>query len=425
MDRYIIAFIVGLALACNSASAQRARRGGNAARQTVPPVEQARAAIADYRFEEAEGILTSEITALKRKRKPTTEAELLLEQARVGRQKLSATERIVVIDSVVVGRNEAMQAIALSRENGRIGLYATTYHVADSLGCTLYENDLGNRRIVAVPASDGVTLLAVSDLIGNSWTAPTPLAGLNESLRQNFPFVLADGMTLYYAATGDESMGGYDIFVTRVDASDAECLTPENVGFPFNSTANDYLLCIDEQSQLGWFVSDRQQPADSVCVYTFIPNDMRQTYGDDISEAELRSVAKLTSIRQTWNVDNSQLEAARVRLAHMRSGAAGGEAEAQQQADFHFVISDTREYTRYSDFQSQSAREMMHEWVQLDKELSTDGLMLNRLRDNYAAARPADRQQLATTIRQLEATYYLRLEQLRALTKAIRRAEAQ
>ena len=47
---------------------------------------------------------------------------------------------------------------------------------------------------------------------------------------------------------------------------------PDNYGLPYNSTANDYFLAIDERNNLGWLISDRYQPEDKVCIYIFVPN---------------------------------------------------------------------------------------------------------------------------------------------------------
>ena len=44
---------------------------------------------------------------------------------------------------------------------------------------------------------------------------------------------------------------------------------PDNYGLPYNSTANDYFLAIDERNNLGWLVSDRYQPEDKVCILYF------------------------------------------------------------------------------------------------------------------------------------------------------------
>ncbi|MBP3830682.1 MAG: hypothetical protein ILA06_10390 [Bacteroidaceae bacterium] len=419
--------IVLAAAACLSLSVFAQKRKA-AKTPAVPAMELARQAMASYDFDRAEEALNKEIAALKRKKQSTLHAEDLLHAAIQGRSKLHATERIVIIDSLVCAADDALQAIRVSRENGRIDTYASTYHTTDSLGATLYENELANKRYLAVatpptPEDSIASLhLAVSDKIGEQWSTPVALTGLNDDDRsQNFPFLLSDGITLYYAATGPESIGGYDIFVSRADGEDGSFLSPENVGFPFNSTANDYLLVIDEFNQLGWFVTDRRQPEGQVCVYTFIPNATREVYGDDVTEEELRSRARISAISDTWSLtDENEMNAARQRLADLREGKRENKTV---RPDFQFVIDNQRTYARLDDFKSKTARSKMQQWLQLSKNSETDATMLQRMRDNYATASAAQRVQLRQTILQLEQNNETQRQQLRQLEKDIRNAE--
>ena len=405
------------------ASAQRRKT------PAIPLTEQVEQALEAYDFETADELLDKEIATLKKKRKPTDHLDEYVRRARQGLSKLHATERITVIDSIVCPKEEALKTIRLSRESGRIDTYASSFHTRDNSDATIYENELGNKRYVSIPSS---LRLAVTDKIGDQWSEAVPLTGLNDNdLAQNYPFLLSDGITLYYAATGPESLGGYDIFVSRADGEDGTFLSPENVGFPFNSTANDYLLAIDELNQLGWFVSDRYQPEGKVCVYVFIPNETREVYGDDVDDDELRDLARLTSLRDTWvnaATDDDAIGAvpaavvqAQQRFADIRMGKSQKTEVVEH--EFDFVIDNQRTYTSLADFRSPVARDKMQQWIALSKTERTDATMLQRLRDNYATANAAQRQQLAPTIQRLEQTYYPLLEQLKTLAKEIRNAE--
>ncbi len=420
---FIVCYLLFIISPLSPASAQRRKASA------IPLTEQVQQALELYDFETAEELLNKEITALKKKRKPTDHLDGLLRQARQGLSKLHATERIVVIDSIICPMGEALKTIRLSRESGRIDTYASSFHTRDNSDATIYENELGNKRYVSVPSS---LHLAVTDRIGDQWSDPVMLTGLNDNdLAQNYPFLLSDGITLYYAATGSESLGGYDIFVSRADGEDGTFLSPENVGFPFNSTANDYLLAIDELNQLGWLVTDRFQPEGKVCIYVFIPNETRQVYGDDVDEDELRDLARLTSLRDTWMNVAAEGDAigavpaavvqAQQRLADIRNGKSQRIEVAEH--EFVFVIDDRRTYTHLTDFRSPVARQKMQQWIDLSKTERTDATMLQRLRDNYAAADANARQQLAPAIQRLEQTYYPLLEQLKQLSKEIRNAE--
>ena len=401
------------------ATAKAAAKKQNA-EQTTSPIEQAKHALSLYDVTAAQQILEKEMTVLTKKKQSTQACEDLLEQAQQIALKLHATEHIVIIDSMVCNERDVLHAIQFSRESGRIDTYASTYHTTDKNGAMLYENELANKRYLAVPkGKNGALRLATSDKIGEQWSEPHLLKGLATGDRaQNYPFLLSDGITLYYAATGPESIGGYDIFVTRSDGEDGSFLAPENIGFPFNSPANDYLLVIDELNQLGWFVSDRRQPKGKVCVYTFIPNATRELYGDKLSEKQLASRARIASIKDTWNSETAE---AQKRLTALR--LARNSEDRQTAETFQFVIDDQRTYTQLSDFRAPEAKEKMTQWLQLSKNVKTDIILLERLRDNYATASTSQRQQLAQTITKLESTHYPQLQQLQQLEKEIRNAE--
>lgn len=103
-------------------------------------------------------------------------------------------------------------------------------------------------------SEDGETSLYSRFKLIDKWEDAKPLSGLDESgHNQNYPFMASDGITLYFGAEGDESMGGYDIFVTRYDSDDNTYLRPDNIGMPFNSPYNDYMYALDDLNNLGWF----------------------------------------------------------------------------------------------------------------------------------------------------------------------------
>lgn len=126
----------------------------------------------------------------------------------------------------------------------------------------------------------------------------------------------SDGVTLYFGAKGSKSVGGYDLFMTRYNLDEQKFMPPENMGLPYNSKANDYLLAIDEFHELGWLVTDRNQPADKVCIYVFEPKSQRLTYADmQLPKTKLESFAQIASIKDTWM--NGNRNAALLRLKNL------------------------------------------------------------------------------------------------------------
>jgi len=71
---------------------------------------------------------------------------------------------------------------------------------------------------------------------------------INTEYDEESPFILPDGVTLYFSSKGHESMGGFDIFTSTL-SDDGYWSTPENIGYPINTTDDDvfYVPTIDEK----------------------------------------------------------------------------------------------------------------------------------------------------------------------------------
>ncbi len=373
-----------------------------------------------YYYDEAEALLTRNIATLKRKRQSTERAEMQLEQIEQGRKMLEATEKVCFIDSFVVDKKQMLQTIRVSSESGRIDSYTRFFNRPDSMGCTVYISELENKIYFSEVDKQGRLNLYTSDRIGDTWTAPAPLQGLNEhDESQNFPFMLSDGITLYYAAEGEESLGGYDIFVSRYDTDSKSFLRPENIGMPFNSPANDYLFAWDEYNHLGWFVTDRNQPEDKVCVYVFIPNETRELYPlGSTAPDKLRRMARLHSIQETWT-DKKAVDEARIRL----SAALNQKQETVKPKEFEIVINNKLTYTSVADFQCPDARLMAQKWKADVADLKEASTQLNRLRETYTKGNATQKKQLERQILTMEQNCENMLSALKTQEKNIRNTE--
>lgn len=386
-----------------------AQRGKKKTAPKAPEVD-IHALMQEYRFSEAIDALDDQIEYLESKKLSTAEAEALQEQAYLMNTKLMSTERVTFVDSLVVDKDSLFSHLALSSECGQVGTEDNA---------VFFLSQLGNQKIVSLPNAAGVLQLYTSELIGGLWGDPEYIAGLqDDGANACYPFMMSDGSTLYYAAQGEESFGGYDIFMTRYDADTHSFLSPTNIGMPFNSAANDYLYCIDEFMHLGWFVTDRNQPDGKVCIYIFIPNETRQPYNvEAISESDLRSFARLESIRSTWSNQDAvrqalqRLEDARIELQ-----------EEVDNAEFEFVINDRKTYTHLSDFRNSQAQQQMQWYVEGLNDTMAVAQQLKKLRSQYAATPSTD---LKTQIQTLEEQYRKQLQTLQKQAKEIRRLEQQ
>lgn len=373
-----------------------------------------------YYYEEAKTILKRTLETQKRKRQPTGQTEAQLELAERGQSMLQAVERVTFVDSFVVDKKRFLESLRISTESGKLDSYARFFNRPDSMERTVYMPELGNKIYFSEADKNGNLHLCSSDLIGGAWTSPTPLAGLNNTDKtQNFPFMLSDGITLYYAAEGEESLGGYDIFVSRYDTDSKQFLQPENIGMPFNSPANDYLFAWDEFNNLGWFATDRNQPEGKVCLYVFVPNETRDIYpADDTEQEKLGRLARIHSIADTWT-DQAKVDEARKRLQEALTCT----AEQPQAKDFDFVIDDRLTYTLASDFKSPEARKLLQDWQEARKEQEKSESQLRQLREAYTTADAARRKQLERQLVTLEQNCEKMQADIKTQEKNIRNTE--
>lgn len=338
-------------------------------------------AINNYQFNEAEQLLQAAIKQAERFKQPTAQFEADLLMVRRAETMLKAAAHIVVIDSFVVDRSAALQNIKLSRHSGQLLTLQQLNELTSSqstIACSGYLNEFGDRLIYpSFNASHGTLQLAQADYVGGKWQQGHFLQGLpSEGYQQNYPFIMPDGITLYYAAQGYESLGGYDIFVSRYNRENKRYLIPENLGMPFNSPANDYLYAIDEVNQLGWFVSDRYQPADKVCVYVFVPFDSRELATDHIaSEDSLRAYARLQSIGYAQS-HNTIVVQGKQRLTTLLQQPITSSVDTQTGA-FTFVLDDKRTYTSIHQFRSAKAREQAQLWHSTTEQIRAIQAQLN------------------------------------------------
>ena len=379
------------------------------------------ALISDYDFEKAEELLEERIAILEKGKAPITEEEEILTLIKKNKAKLQATEQVVIIDSIVLPKSKILDVLKLDKECGTLLKYNHFFKKTQEEDHLVYLNQLENKVIYVEPNSKGKLRLKESVLIGKEWTAGVALKGLEEEENdnQNYPYMLSDGMTLYYASENGNSLGGYDIFMTRFDTDKQSYLSPENIGMPFNSPANDYLLIIDELNQLGWFLSDRNQHEDSVCLYTFIPSETRRIYNEDlIGKEQLRSFAKINCIRDTWN-NTKEVESAQKKLHNLRTEKIKEKGE----REFTFILNDNTTYYNLSQFKHPQSKTKMQLWLESTKEQEAKAVELEKLRLQYSRSPQHTKETLSPQIRFIESKIEESELDLKEQIKEIRRIE--
>lgn len=374
-----------------------------------------------YKFEEAATQINRELQTARKKNLSTEELEAQLAVANNGTNMLSSTEDVVFIDSIVVDKQKIINVYRIDNEAGKIGYLSSLINTGkkstNAIEEIAYMPQLLD-KVFYCSAKDSTTYLFTRDKIDDQWSAPKQLSGLeNFGSAQATPYMLTDGSTLYFAAKGDESLGGYDIYMSRYSQDQGEFLKPENIGMPFNSPANDYLYVVDEANNLGWFASDRRQPEGKVCVYVFIPNNTRKAYDPDAENLE--SFAMLNSIKATQAGHDNDVKAALARLKNLYSE----KASAKKPQDFTFVVNDSKTYTSLNDFKNAEAKKYAAQWQEAVKMHSAQKAQLDKERDAYATADKNGKSSLASKILSEEQNLQKLSLDISKLEKIIRQKE--
>ena len=371
-------------------------------------------------------LLPLSLSAQKKKKRPVKKPVVVVveepqEDPRITNMR-EMTQQIVIIDSIVADKSQFLSHYVLSSETGKV-MTASQISGIEADGY-VYLNEMGNKAYFGKADQNGVRQIYTSDKLGDRWGEPILMNGLSEGIDEaDYPFMMNDGITFYFAAQGEESIGGYDIFFTRYDSRSGAFLKPENIGMPFNSEANDYMYAADEQSGIGYFVSDRRQPEGKVCVYIFILPETRRSYDPSkYTEEQIRDFADITCIADTWG-NGSERRAALERLKAVFTNDRQPTADNATEANTAIVINDRLTYSSVRDFRSPTAANHYRELLKARERLSTLEADLQKSRDRYVRADENGRSLLRDIILHNEEQALMLRNNIHTLEKQIRNEE--
>jgi tetratricopeptide (TPR) repeat protein len=340
----------------------------------------AKIAINNYQLDAADTHLNKWSTLLRKgKHQAPAEYAKLQEQITTISNMLERVENIAVIDSMTVDATDFFKHYNLSKDAGRI---LTPEEMSVGNASIIYTPAIGKEIIWAETGDDGKAHLMGAGILDDG--SIENAAPLNDDLgnggNATYPFMLTDGMTLYFASDGEGSIGGYDIFMSR--RNDNGFLQPQNIGMPYNSPDNDYLLAIDETRGIGWWATDRNHIPGKVTIYIFEQPEKR-TNCDTDDEDDLIARARITSIAATQDPDKDYSEL--IALSRTATEQASGSSSDSDNITFRLSMGDGNTvYHKLSDFHNAQARDHMTELLSLWSDINDTETHLASLRSSYA-----------------------------------------
>lgn len=101
----------------------------------------------------------------------------------------------------------------------------------------------------------GRDIYRLKKLPNGQWSKPMNLgAPINSKYDEDAPFIHADGVSLYFSANNDKSMGGFDIYLSQID-DDGKFSEPVNMGYPLNTVDDDVFFILNASGKRGYYSS--------------------------------------------------------------------------------------------------------------------------------------------------------------------------
>lgn len=115
---------------------------------------------------------------------------------------------------------------------------------------------------------NGKDIFKVILLENGKWSDPINLgSAINTPYDEDFAFLHPETQTLFFASTGHNSMGGYDLFKSTYDPDVASWKEAENLDFPYSTVDNDYMFVEVPGNPIAYFASDRFKGSGKTAVY--------------------------------------------------------------------------------------------------------------------------------------------------------------
>jgi outer membrane protein OmpA-like peptidoglycan-associated protein len=136
-------------------------------------------------------------------------------------------------------------------------------------------------------SSDGKTIIFASDRVGGygkidlyeinwqngKWTDPKNLgSAINSNENEKSPYLHTDGKTLFFASTNFPSLGGFDVFYSRMDSL-GNWQEPQNIGYPVNTVADEISLFVSTDGNTAYFASNQLDGIGGWDIYSFALHD--------------------------------------------------------------------------------------------------------------------------------------------------------
>ncbi len=219
--------------------------------------------------------------------------------------------------------------------------------------------------------------------------------------------MMADGITLYFASDKPDGLGGYDIYMTRFSPITNEYLPAQNIGMPFNSTANDYMFAVDETNRVGMFATDRNQSPDSVAVYRFVFDKEKKMLKETDPET-LRAYARLSKYNKAESIPSPKNQTEKNKTIAKNNG-------------INFIVNAEITYNSLNDFKTDDTKNRFLALQILKSDFELLQGKLQQKREEFSDSEGSEKENLSWEILTIEKELLMMQKRLNSQTIELRK----
>ncbi len=122
----------------------------------------------------------------------------------------------------------------------------------------------------------GLDLYYSLKLPNGTWGTPINLgATINTAYDEEFPYISPDGNYLYFASTGHNSMGGYDIFKSIWDKENMIFSKPVNLAYPINTPNDETVISFTQSGRFAYMSKYMNDSKGDLDIYKLTFNSVK------------------------------------------------------------------------------------------------------------------------------------------------------
>jgi stress response protein SCP2 len=153
----------------------------------------------------------------------------------------------------------------------------------------------------------GTDIYEVRRLPNNKWSEARNLGSvINTAQDEDFPNLSPSGKVLYFSSKGHSSMGGYDIFKTNLNEETQQFENVKNIGYPINTTYDDYNFRISKNGRYGYIASVRGNGKGDMDIYRVVFNEQENDYTVIIGEITVATKTDVIDYKDVFITVNNQ-----------------------------------------------------------------------------------------------------------------------